>query len=99
MRKPTTWVPTRFDTNRAVQLQKVRSLKFQEEEMYFPCGEKNGVDQPCSYCKADLRLCFRIRVIFKKCAHLRQEILEKVSLCVSTNVAFIASEVYMGTQN
>ena len=52
MRKPTTWVPTRSDTNQAVQSQKqARSLKFWvyvEEELYYPCSE------------AHLRLCFRL---------------------------------------
>ena len=28
--------------------------------MYYPCGENKGADQLCSYCTADLRLCFRI---------------------------------------
>ena len=31
-----------------------------EEEFYYPCSEKKGADQLCSYCTADLRLCFRI---------------------------------------
>ena len=30
------------------------------EELYYPCSENNGADQLCSYCTADLRLCFRI---------------------------------------
>ena len=39
-----------------------RSLKFwiQEEELYYLCSENKGADQLCSYCTADLRLCFRI---------------------------------------
>ena len=28
--------------------------------MYYPSGENKGADQLCSYCTADLRLCFRI---------------------------------------
>ena len=28
--------------------------------MYHPSGENKGADQLCSYCTADLRLCFRI---------------------------------------
>ena len=31
-----------------------------EEELYFPCSEIKCADQMCSYCTADLRLCFRI---------------------------------------
>ena len=27
--------------------------------MYYPCSENKGADQLCSYCTADLRLCFR----------------------------------------
>ena len=28
--------------------------------MYYSCSENKGADQLCSYCTADLRLCFRI---------------------------------------
>ena len=60
------WFPNRSDTNRPVQSQKqARSLKFwisEEEKVYYPCSENKGADQlrSCSYCEADLRLCFRI---------------------------------------
>ena len=64
MRKPTIWVPTRSDTNCAVQAQKqARGWKFwilEEAVLYYPCSENKGADQLHSYCKADLRLCFRI---------------------------------------
>ena len=47
-------VPTRSAIHWPVQSQKqVRSLKFW-------CSENKGADQLCSYCTADLRLCFRI---------------------------------------
>ena len=43
VRKPTIWVPTRSDTNRTVQLQKmVRGWKFwilKVEELYYPCSK------------------------------------------------------------
>ena len=55
--------PTRSDTNQPVQSQKqARRLKFliQEEKLYFLCSENKGTDQLCSYCTADLRLCFHI---------------------------------------
>ena len=29
------------------------------EELYYWCSENKGTDQLCSYCTADLRLCFR----------------------------------------
>ena len=62
MRKPTIWVPTRSDTNRAVQSQKmVRGWKFwiyKVEELYYPCSENKGTDRLRSYCEADLRLWF-----------------------------------------
>ena len=48
MKKPTIWVPTRSDTNRAVQSQKMVR------------GGNKGTDQLRSYSKADLRLCFRL---------------------------------------
>ena len=35
------------------------------EELYYPCRENKGADQLCSYCEADLRLCFRLsRLMF-----------------------------------
>ena len=50
MRKPTTWFPNRSNTNQAVRSQKqVRRLKFrtqEEEEVYHPCSENKGTDQP-----------------------------------------------------
>ena len=54
MRKPTIWVQTRSDTNRAVQSQKmVRGRKFwieKVEELFYPCSENKGADQLRSYC-------------------------------------------------
>ena len=62
--KQTMWFPNRSDTNRSVQSQKRASiLKFRiqvEEELYYPSSENKGADQLCSYCEADLRLCFRL---------------------------------------
>ena len=51
--------PTRSDTNRAVQSQKmVRGWKFRiyikVEELYYPCSEYNGADQLRSDREADL---------------------------------------------
>ena len=64
MRKPVSGFPTRSNTNRAVQSQKIaRGLKFriyEVEGLYYPCSENKGVDQLRSYCAADLRLCLRI---------------------------------------
>ena len=55
---------TRSDRKRPVQSQKkVRILKFWievEEELYYTSSENKGTDQLCSYCTADLRLCFHI---------------------------------------
>ena len=64
MRKPTFWFPTLYDTNQAVQLQKMaKSLKFRikkVEGLNYLCSENKGADQLRGYCEADLRLCFRI---------------------------------------
>ena len=64
MGKPTVWFPTRSDSNRAVQPQKMaRSLKFQmyvEGELYYPSSENKRADQLLDYREADLRLCFRL---------------------------------------
>ena len=68
MRKPTFWFPTRSDTNRAVQSQKMaRDLKFRIQEvkgLYYPCSENKDADQLRGYREADLRLCFRICKMF-----------------------------------
>ena len=64
VRKPVFGCPTRSDTNRAVQSQKMaRGLKLcikEEEELYYLCSENKGADQLHGYREADLRLCFRI---------------------------------------
>ena len=64
MRKPVFGVPTRSDTNRAVQPQKMaRGLKFRiskVEGLYYLCSENKGTDQLRGYREADLRLCFRM---------------------------------------
>ena len=56
--------PTSYNTNRAVQSQKiVRGLKFWIEigkGLYYPCTENKGADQLHGYREADMRLCFRI---------------------------------------
>ena len=56
--------PTKSDTNRAVQPQKmVRDLKFriyEVEGLYYPCSENKCADQLRGCREADLRLCFRI---------------------------------------
>ena len=75
LRKPTIWVPTRPDTNRAVQSQKmVRGWKLwilKVEELYYPSSENKGADQLRSYCEADLRLCFRLcRLLVFPCGGL-----------------------------
>ena len=55
--------PTRSVTNRPVRSQKMaRGWKFWievEEELFYPNSENKGADQLCSYCTADLCLCFR----------------------------------------
>ena len=64
MRKPTIRVPTRSDTNQAVQSQKMaRGWRFciqKIEDLYYLCSENKDADQLRSYYEADLRLCFRI---------------------------------------
>ena len=63
-KKRSSGFPTRSDTNRAVQLQKMaRGLKicvYEVEGLYYPCSENKGADQLRGYREADLRLCFRI---------------------------------------
>ena len=49
VREPVFVIPTRSETNRAVQLHKMtRGLKFcmqEEEGLYYPCGENKCADQ------------------------------------------------------
>ena len=56
--------PTRSDTNRSVQPQKMaRGLKFRiyvVQGSYYTYSENKGADQLRSYCATDMRLCFRI---------------------------------------
>ena len=65
MTKPTIWDTDQVRHKPEKLQKKARSLKFwiKEEEglyyMYF-CSENKGADQLCSYCTADLCLCFRI---------------------------------------
>ena len=67
------WFSTRYDTNQAVQSQKMgRGLKFwikKEEGLYYLCSENKGPDQLRGYREADLRLCFRIykNLVFSQC--------------------------------
>ena len=58
------WFPNKFDTNRAVQAQKMAIdlngiLDKKIEALYNWCSENKGADQLCSYCEADLCLCIR----------------------------------------
>ena len=56
-------VPTRSDTNKAVQPQKMaKGLKFRIHEvegLYYLSSENKVADQIRGYREADLRLCFR----------------------------------------
>ena len=59
------WFMTRSDTNQPVQLRNKGRLCVKlwiqvEEELYYPTDENKGAEQLCSYCTADLRLCFSI---------------------------------------
>ena len=51
------------EPNGSGELKRARSLKFRikiGEELYYPSSENKGADQLCSYCEADLRLCFHL---------------------------------------
>ena len=93
MRKPTIWVPTRSDTNRPVQSQKmVRGWKFwikKVQELYYPCSENKGADQLRSYCKADLRLCFclcRLLVFLCGGSYISMFLFSKWSILILTTI-------------
>ena len=85
------WFPNRSDTNRTVQAQKrARSLKFRiyvEEELYYPSSENKGADQLCSYCEADLCLCFRpCRLsVFPRGGSNMSRLMRKPTICMCEN--------------
>ena len=88
------WVPNRSDTNRAVQSQKiVRGWKFwisKVEELYYPYSENKGADQFCSYCKADLRLCFRLcKLLVFPCGSSHSNAEQKVKDCLLASIIAI----------
>ena len=63
MRKLTVWVSDQ-DQNKPVctvteEILNLRRIQV-EDELYYPSSENKGADQLRSYCKADLRLCFRL---------------------------------------
>ena len=76
MRKPTILILTRSDTNQPVQSQKqARSLQFgfkKQEDCSIRAGKNKDADQLCSYCTADLRLCFRLckLLVFSCCGSI-----------------------------
>ena len=78
VRKPTFWFRTRYDTNQAVQPQKMaRGLKFRIKKvhgLYYLCSENKGADQLRGYREADLRLCFRIckTLVFSRSSSYRR---------------------------
>ena len=62
MRKTTIWFSDYFQPNQPVQSQKkVRSVI---EGLYFLYSKNKVADQLCSYCTADLRLCFAYACLF-----------------------------------
>ena len=92
MRKPTIWVPTRSDTNRAVQSQMIaKSLKFlmnEEEGLYYSCSENKGTDQLRDYRKADLRLWFCICRLLVFSSTGADDSLIPVRLYIPVNIFF-----------
>ena len=56
--------PGPTDIKRPVQSEnQARGLQvriYEEERLYYLCSENKDVDQLCSYCTAELHLCFRI---------------------------------------
>ena len=66
MRKPTIWVPTRSDTNQAVQPQKM-AIGLYLSRRGINCtiyvAKSKGADQLSGYREADLRLCFRPSIL------------------------------------
>ena len=59
------WFPNRSETDQSVQSQNMaRSLKLWiKKELYYLCSDNKGADQLCSYCEADLYLCFCICIL------------------------------------
>ena len=91
-------LPTRSDTNRAVQsLNMARGLKFRiqkVEGLYYPCSENKGADQR----EADLRLCFRIckKTVFSRCGSY--SILHRCVIVISLVLAWPLSRKHLRTK-
>ena len=63
-----------YDTNRAVQSQKM-VLILKGEELYYPCSENKGADQLRSYCEVGLHLCFSVcRLLVFPCGGSRNKV-------------------------
>ena len=95
--------PTRSDTNRSVQPQKVaRGLKFRMqvvEGLYYPYSENKGADQLRGYREADLCLCFRIckKPVFSRRGSFGNQGL--LQLLIRRKKLSISSNWYNQTQN
>ena len=85
--------PTRSDTNRAIQSQKMaRVLKF-----YYLCSENEDADQLVAYCAADLPLCFRIhkQPVSHHMAHTELEVNNYKTHCTHVQVNICISYSHM----
>ena len=70
--------------------------------MYYPSSENKGADQLRSYCKADLRLCFRLgRLLVFPCdgsfteRHLKQNDLHVAIPTLFANLVFLHMFVFL----
>ena len=86
---------TKWGTKRPVQLKKqARGLKFWrqvEAKLNYPSCKNKGADQLCSYCTADLCLCFRIgkNLVFSWCSsngNFRVTLLYAFTFCSHSNI-------------
>ena len=89
--------PTRSNIKWPVQLQKMaRKLTFRilkEDELYYQCSENKGADQLCSYCTADLRICFRLGKI--QFSHGEARDSAGISSTLNSGNSFVAEHVWL----
>ena len=65
MRKPAMWFLGKPSCTCTAKARRWKLWIQKVNELYYPCCEYNlGADQLCSYCTADLRLCFRMCKLF-----------------------------------
>ena len=86
----TIWVPTRSNTNRAVQSQKkARNFGLKKKRDNTICVAKTKTPISCAYCTADLHLCFCICWLSQEAAQILKQ-----NMLIETKHAYYNNYMY-----